>query len=62
MNNKSLCFAIAKTEDIIWMIDNNYCKIQKTGKEQIGQAEFYVVKWDKMKELKKNIYINKNKT
>ena len=52
-----LCFAVAKTEDIIWMIDNGHCFVKKTGTEQIGQAEFYVVKWSDMERLGKNIYI-----
>ena len=55
--DKPLCFAIAITEDIIWMIDNDYCKIKSTGKDQIGQAEFYIVKWADMQKLEKNIYI-----
>ena len=57
--SKILGFAIAKTEDIIWMIDNGYSRIQKTGKSQIGQAEFYVVSWEDMKKQNKNIYIHK---
>lgn len=47
--NEVLGFAIAKTKDIIYMIDNGFCRENKTGKEQIGQAEFYIVDWDKMK-------------
>ena len=47
--NKVLGFAIAKTKDIIWMIDNNFCYEQKTGEDQIGQAVFYVIEWDEMK-------------
>ncbi|NHZ84874.1 MAG: hypothetical protein GWP19_03225 [Planctomycetia bacterium] len=47
--NEVLGFAIAKTKDIIYMIDNGLCHENKTGKDQIGQAEFYIIDWDKMK-------------
>lgn len=56
--DKVLGFAIAKTEDILWMIDNGYTHVQKTGKSQIGQAEFYVVSWADMKRHNKNIYVS----
>ncbi len=58
-NNTVLGFAIAKTTDILWMIDNGYYYLRKTGIEQIGQAEFYVVKWDEMKGKNLNITIYK---
>jgi len=48
-NDRLLSFAIAKTEDIIDAIDNGLCYKNHTGSEQIGQAEFYVVKWTVMK-------------
>jgi len=57
---KSLGFAVAKTEDILWMIDNDFAYIQKTGRDQIGQAEFYVVKWADMERENMKIYIQKN--
>lgn len=44
-DNKLLSFAVAKTTDIIAMIDAGKCRKQHTGKEQIGQAEFFVVDW-----------------
>jgi len=54
---KVLGWAGAKTKDIIWMIDNGHCYEQHTGKDQIGQATFFVVDWDDMKQQNKNIYI-----
>ena len=56
--NKALGFAIAKTKDILWMIDNGYYYEQSTGSKQIGQATFYVVDWDSMKQQKMHIYIS----
>lgn len=56
--NEALGFAVAKTKDIIWMIDNGFCYEQETGKDQIGKAKFFVVKWDHMKQQGKNIYIS----
>lgn len=59
LQNKPLCFAIAKTEDIIWMIDNDLCSVNRTGKHQKGEAEFYVVRWDEMKKQGLSIYIHR---
>lgn len=50
-----LGWAITNTKSVFWMIDNGYYKIQKTGKDEIGQAEFYVVSWSEMKKHKKII-------
>jgi len=55
--SKVLGFAIAKTEDIIWMIDHGFYKVRHTGEGQIGQADFFVVSWSEMKALDKSIYI-----
>lgn len=55
--NKILGFAIAKTKDVLWMIDNGHCTTRKTGKSQIGQAEFYVVKWEEMRCRNLDIYV-----
>lgn len=52
-----LGFAIAKTVDIINMIKDGNCTIRKTGSDQIGQASFYVVNWQQMKNLNYKIYI-----
>jgi len=57
--DRVLGFAIAKTEDIMWMIDKGHSKVRKTGKAQVGQAEFYVVTWANMQEHNKNIYIHR---
>lgn len=55
--NIAIGFAVAKTVDILWMIDNDRCYTNNTGKNQVGQAEFYVVNWDDMKREGKAIYI-----
>lgn len=41
--------AIARTKDIFECIDANLCSTNHTSKRQIGQAGFFVVKWDDMK-------------
>ena len=56
-NDVPLSFALTKTKDIFWMIDNGYSRLKKTGKSQIGQAEFYVVDWQRMVDNKKRIEI-----
>lgn len=48
-SNEPIEWAIAKTEDIIKMIDNGKCTVRHTNPDKIGQAEFYVVSWDAMK-------------
>jgi len=50
-------FAIAKTEDIIEMIDIEHCDVKHTGNDQKGQASFYVVKWQDMRDNNYPIYI-----
>lgn len=50
-------FAIARTKDIIWMIDHGYCYVSHTGADQKGQASFYVVKWHDIKEKGRGIYV-----
>jgi len=56
-NNELLSYAIAKTEDIINAIDNGLCYKNHTSKNQIGQAEFFVVKWYDMKKAGYEIII-----
>lgn len=46
--NDPLEWAVARTCDIIQMIEDGDCTVRKTGPDQKGQAEFYVVKWDDM--------------
>ena len=41
--------AITKTADLIKFIDKGFAEIMKTNADKIGQAEFYVCNWDKMK-------------
>lgn len=55
--NQVLGFAIAKTADIIWMIERGRYTINHTGQQQLGQAEFYVVAWDEMRKRDMEIYI-----
>jgi hypothetical protein len=50
LGDKLIAYAIARTKDIIEMIDNGWCKKNKTGKNQIGQASFFVINWDDMKD------------
>jgi hypothetical protein len=57
-NNRLKAYAIAKTEDIITMIDLGFYKCNKTGKSQIGQSEFFIVDWKDMKEKNFKIYIH----
>lgn len=52
-----IAFAVARTVDVIEMIDKGFCKTNKTRKEQIGQASFYIVDWYEMKERGYEIYI-----
>jgi hypothetical protein len=56
-NGKLLSYALAKTTDIIKMIDMGKAKIKHTGPAQYGQASFYVVKWDDMKKMGYDILI-----
>ena len=56
-NNELLSYAIAKTEDIINAIDNGLCYKNHTSKNQIGQAESFVVKWYDMKKAGYEIII-----
>jgi sporulation protein YlmC with PRC-barrel domain len=56
-DNEVLSFAIAYTKDIIDVINNGHCNTKCTGKEQKGQAEFYVVPWNLMQKLGYKIYI-----
>lgn len=56
-NGQLLSYAVAKTVDILEMIDMGRAKIKHTGPEQYGQASFYVVKWDDMKEAGYDILI-----
>lgn len=41
--------AIARTKDIFECIDADLCSTNHTRRNQIGQAGFFVVKWDDMK-------------
>jgi hypothetical protein len=54
-----LSFAVAKTEDIIELIDIGECTTKHTGINQNGQAEFYVVSWTTFDKNNKPIFIYK---
>lgn len=43
-----LSLAIARTVDIWDAIQKGYCRVQTTGKDQIGQSTFFVVDWTEM--------------
>ena len=55
--NKILSYAIAKTNDILEMIDNKYFEKRYTGHKQIGQAGFYAITWNGMRFQNYNIKI-----
>lgn len=41
--------AVAKTVDIFRFIEKESVAVKKTGNDQIGQANFFVINWDDMK-------------
>lgn len=45
-----LSFAIAYTRDIIALLERGEGEVRKTGSAQHGQAEFYVLGWDTLRE------------
>ena len=53
--------AIALTHDIYGCIDRGLCDERMTGNDQIGQAAFYVVDWDTLKDNKMWIHEFKQK-
>lgn len=52
-----LSLAIAKTKDIWDYIESGNCQIRHTGANQIGQADFYVIPWDKYEQSGNKIKI-----
>ena len=56
--NKLISYAIAKTKDIIKMIDDGNCTENRTGTSQIGQASFFVVDWYEMQKAGYKVIIN----
>ena len=46
-----LGLALTYTKDLIKFIDEGHAEIKRTLSDKIGQAEFYICKWDKMKNL-----------
>lgn len=57
--DKLLSFAIANTIDVIKMIDSNLTYVNHTGTNQVGQASFFVVKWEDMKDYGYDIHIGR---
>ncbi len=51
-------FAVAKTEDIMFLIDEGFYETNRTGRHQNGQAEFYVVYWSDISDCNFDIYIH----
>lgn len=47
-DERVLSLGIAKTTDIMEFVEKGYADENHTGKEQIGQSAFYVVRWDEM--------------
>ena len=62
-DNNIISYALIKTKDLISIVDNHLekCILRKTGKSQIGQSSFVVVKWDLIIKLKFKILIYENK-
>lgn len=56
---KFLGLAIARTADIFSFIEKEKPALKKTGKNQIGQASFFVVKWQTMKDKGYDIVVVK---
>lgn len=48
-NERVTGLAIVKTVDLIHFIDCNLAEVKRTNADKIGQAEFYVCQWDKIK-------------
>lgn len=45
LRHELLGFAVARENDILSLIDQGLCKKKTTGADQIGQADFFVVRW-----------------
>ena len=45
-----MSLAITKTTDLMEFVESGYATERHTGREQIGQAAFYVAAWDKMQQ------------
>ena len=52
-----LSLGIARTVDIMSCIDAGKAIVRHTGTEQIGQAEFYVLPWDRMRAMGKHVKV-----
>lgn len=56
-NDNLLSLAITKTKDLISYIDNGQAQTRHTRDNQIGQASFYIIQWDKYELFTKNLKI-----
>lgn len=45
-----MSLGIAKTTDLMEFVERGYASERHTGRDQIGQATFYVAAWDKMRQ------------
>lgn len=61
LGDKVQGLALTKTIDLIDYIKKGYADERRTGDNKIGQAEFYVCKWDKMKYCGYEVREYKNK-
>lgn len=61
-NNEIISMAITTTEDELAFLDNplSYKEVRHTGKDQIGQSEFYVLYWVDMRLFGYNVIVYKN--
>ncbi len=60
-NDELLEFAVAETKDVISYIEDGHAIVRHTGNEQVGQASFYAVHWDKFKECCNDIFIHQHR-
>lgn len=60
VEDKLASFALAKTEDIMDLISIGCYTKNHTGRNQIGQAGFYVVLWSDLQDQRKPIVVYKN--
>ena len=44
-----LSLGIVKTVDLMEFVESGKAKTRRTGKDKIGQAEFYVAEWEDIK-------------
>ena len=55
-SKRLVAFAIAKTEDVLDMIEKGKCEERKTKHLKTGESSFYVIKWQEMRDAGYKIY------